>query len=209
MSYRKSVALQLFLLLGSLAYSAILASQLPDQVPIHWGLHGQPDSYGSKWFNLLIGPGLIVFNLTLTFVLPIFSRRQFSTAALMSLFGKVMLVTSALMATMGVVILKATTDPSFEVGKAMLTVMFGFLAAFGSVMRDLPRNSFIGIRTKWTMSSDTVWQKTHQATAKIWMVGGVLGVVLALLGVPMLVNLVLILVLSFLPVWNSYAQSRR
>jgi uncharacterized membrane protein len=36
------------------------------------------------------------------------------------------------------------------------------------------RNWFIGIRTAWTLSSDTVWDKTHQLGAKLFKVTGLI-----------------------------------
>jgi uncharacterized membrane protein len=35
-------------------------------------------------------------------------------------------------------------------------------------------NWFLGIRTPWTLSSDTVWRKTHRTGAWLFVIGGVL-----------------------------------
>ena len=52
----------------------------------------------------------------------------------------------------------------------------------GYMLRKAKRNFFIGIRTPWTLSSDTVWDKTHQIGAVLFMVSGVLAVIGGLVG---------------------------
>ncbi|MBT3712650.1 MAG: SdpI family protein, partial [Anaerolineae bacterium] len=49
----------------------------------------------------------------------------------------------------------------------------------GYMLRKAKRNWFIGIRTPWTLSSDTVWDKTHQLAGKLFIASGIL----AMLGV--------------------------
>jgi uncharacterized membrane protein len=39
------------------------------------------------------------------------------------------------------------------------------IASAGVVLLNSKRNWFIGIRTPWTLSSDTVWEKTHKLGA--------------------------------------------
>jgi uncharacterized membrane protein len=51
----------------------------------------------------------------------------------------------------------------------------GILFIFvGYMLKQAKRNFFIGIRTPWTLSSDTVWDKTHQLGSVLFMASGVL-----------------------------------
>ena len=59
-------------------------------------------------------------------------------------------------------------------GKTMLAGIFLFLSVLGSFMIKLKPNWFIGIRTPWTLSSDTVWTKTHKLGGRIYFFGGLL-----------------------------------
>jgi uncharacterized membrane protein len=63
------------------------------------------------------------------------------------------------------------------IGKAMLPAMGLLFIIIGSLLRKAKRNFFIGIRTPWTLSSDTVWDKTHQLGAVLFMISGVLAVI--------------------------------
>jgi uncharacterized membrane protein len=67
---------------------------------------------------------------------------------------------------------------NFRMSSAMLPAM-GLLFLFvGWMLRKAKRNFFIGIRTPWTLSSDRVWEKTHQLGSILFYVSGAL----ALLG---------------------------
>jgi uncharacterized membrane protein len=58
----------------------------------------------------------------------------------------------------------------------LLFIFIGFL------MRQAKRNFFIGIRTPWTLSSDTVWNETHRVGAVLFMISGALAFIGGFLG---------------------------
>ena len=48
-------------------------------------------------------------------------------------------------------------------------ISFGMLLFFclvGNYLRTVRSNFFVGIRTPWTLSSETVWRKTHELAGK-------------------------------------------
>jgi uncharacterized membrane protein len=45
------------------------------------------------------------------------------------------------------------------------------------MLRKAKRNWFIGIRTPWTLSSDTVWNEIHRIGGILFMVAGVIAVI--------------------------------
>jgi uncharacterized membrane protein len=60
---------------------------------------------------------------------------------------------------------------------AMLPFMGVLFIAIGYMLKKAKRNFFIGIRTPWTLSSDTVWDKTHQLGSILFMLSGALAIV--------------------------------
>jgi uncharacterized membrane protein len=58
----------------------------------------------------------------------------------------------------------------------LLFIFIGFL------LRRAKRNFFIGIRTPWTLSSDTVWNETHRIGAVLFMISGALAFIGGLFG---------------------------
>ena len=70
----------------------------------------------------------------------------------------------------------------FKMSAAMLPFMGVLFIFIGYMLRQAKRNFFIGIRTPWTLSSDTVWEKTHQLGSILFMVSGVLAIIGSFLG---------------------------
>jgi uncharacterized membrane protein len=80
----------------------------------------------------------------------------------------------------------------------------------GYMMGKARRNFFIGIRTPWTLSSETVWDETHKLGAKMFMLGGLVTIVSALLGENGIwLMLIAMLAAAFVPIVYSYILWRR
>jgi len=81
----------------------------------------------------------------------------------------------------------------------------------GSIMKQLKRNWFIGVRTPWTLSSDKVWEKTHKFASKIFKVWG--GLIILTIFIPAEYSIWVILVSSFIVlIWivlYSYLEFRK
>jgi len=59
------------------------------------------------------------------------------------------------------------------VGAGLLFILLGFL------MPRMQSNWFMGIRTPWTLTSDTVWRQTHALAGRVFAAAGAVLVVLA------------------------------
>ena len=69
----------------------------------------------------------------------------------------------------------AAAWPGAQVNTAgFLTAGMGLvLAAFGNYMPKIRPNFMCGIRTPWTLASETVWRKTHRMAGPFWVAGGI------------------------------------
>jgi uncharacterized membrane protein len=79
-------------------------------------------------------------------------------------------------------------------------------------MGKVRRNSYVGIRTPWTLADERVWNATHRLGAKTMVLGGLIGLILALAGSRSGLFLVPILAGAFVPVIYSliyYKQLKR
>jgi uncharacterized membrane protein len=70
----------------------------------------------------------------------------------------------------------------FDMTYFMVPVFAILFYYIGVLMEKAKRNWFIGIRTPWTLSSDRVWDKTHQIGAKFFKISGVVALVGLLFG---------------------------
>lgn len=53
----------------------------------------------------------------------------------------------------------------------VLLIGFCFIL-LGNYLKTIRPNYFIGIRTPWTLESETVWRKTHNLASLLWVFGG-------------------------------------
>lgn len=209
MTIRRSIAAQAIVALSSLALSFVIGAGLPDRVVTHWGINGQPDGWGSKWVAMLLMPAILIGMAGLTAVLPRLSPKGFQLENSGKTYGWLMFVVSCLMAAIHVVILLKTAGATFDIVRATLVVLFAAWIVMGNVIGRVRRNYYMGIRTPWTLSSERVWTATHRAAGFQWVIGGVVGLLAALVGVSPAFMFAYFMVLCFVPVVHSYVLYQR
>ena len=87
-------------------------------------------------------------------------------------------------------------------------LLFIFL---GNFLTRVEPNWFIGIRTPWTLSSDTVWRKTHRTGGWVFVLGGFVLASGAFLphGAFLPLFVVTILFMPLIPIVQSYVLWKR
>jgi uncharacterized membrane protein len=208
MKVRSSLILQFVLLVIAIALSALMSPHMPDVVPTHWNSAGHVDGYGSKWINLLLMPGTIIFCMALTPLLPFLSPKQFKIEPFESTYGYVMVLLSGLILALHIVILRASTGRAIDLNSDFLIVMFGFFALIGNVLGKVGRNFWMGVRTPWTLADERVWKATHRFAGRLWVGGGIVGVIACLIGLPFWLSFAFVTIIAFLPVIRSYSIYR-
>ena len=91
----------------------------------------------------------------------------------------------------------------------MFFVFLGaFFAILGNFIKTIKPNHFIGIHTPWTLESDYTWEKTHQLSGPIWVVGGIMIAILPFVfphkAVSPIIILGMLTVMILVPVVYSY-----
>lgn len=210
MKIRTSLYVQLMLLVLVAGIGAYYYMRLPDVVPTHFDFRGKPDQYGSKLMGVLMGPAMVMFGILLTLALPKISPKKYEIDAFEATFGYAMILVSCLFSFISVWILRGTAGGKLEMnGGTFMVAMFAFFALLGNVLGKVRRNFFMGIRTPWTLASEPVWDATHRVAGRLWFVGGIIGAVLCLAGLPMQWAIALLLVIAIWPCVQSYFIYRK
>ncbi|GAB3508765.1 SdpI family protein [Spirosoma knui] len=211
---RKSTASE-FLLIGMLLipfiYLAYIWTELPDTIPGHYGPNGKPDRYDPKEQLAFGMAGLTVFlYLTFRYVPRLDPRKNLDTALFQKIRWIIMVFWAAFLIWMWTVSWKGVSPEML--GTSVLVGVGLLVACLGNLMNSVKPNYFVGIRTPWTLESETVWRRTHQLGGRVMLAGGVISTVLALLvPVPYKSGLVVgVTLLSvFIPVVYSYIYFRQ
>ncbi|MFH1649116.1 MAG: SdpI family protein [Candidatus Woesearchaeota archaeon] len=172
------VAIWLVVLL-SIAASIIVYPSLPESVASHWDAEGQVNGTMSRSLGAFLVPGMMVVLAVLFLAIPSIDPLNKNIDTFRNAYeGFVLFIMIFLLAVHAMTLLwnlgtKVSPNLFVPVAIGLLFIYLGYL------LPKTKRNWFIGIRTPWTLSSDTVWEKTHKLGGKICVAVGVL----ALLGV--------------------------
>jgi uncharacterized membrane protein len=196
------------------AYLLYIYPSLPVSVPVHFGIDGNPDRYGSKGeflvtFYILLGSSAFVY-LLLKFLPAIDPKKMVKVGE--ATFRKLAFGLVLFFSALAIAIIFSTVNRSFQVNKLILPVIGLLFAFIGNIMNSIKPNYFAGIRTPWTLEDDNTWRATHRLAGKIWFAGGIIITVAVLLlpaRVGIIVFMSLIAVMVLIPVIYSYIYYKK
>ncbi len=180
--------------------------QLPPTIATHWNVGGTADGFSSRATAVLIMP-LVIIGLTGLFnVLPKLDPRRANYAKFIDTYW---LIANAVILFIlighGMIIATGLGYP-VKVDRFMPIGIGLLFIVLGNYLTRVEPNWFIGIRTPWTLSSDTVWRKTHRTGGWLMVVGGFVLAASVFLpqGAFLPLLIAAILILAVIPVVQSY-----
>jgi uncharacterized membrane protein len=179
MSTRATIFTTIFLIAFAVAFSVFVFDKLPEQMASHWNTANQVDGYMSRFWGAYLMPIVSIGVLVIFLIIPSIDPLKANIAQFREYFNAFITLIVAFMVYMHILtMLWNLGNDQFNMGAAMLPALGLIFVFAGIMMRQAKRNFFIGIRTPWTLSSDYVWEKTHQAGSTLFIASGIL----ALLG---------------------------
>ncbi|MGR9545936.1 SdpI family protein [Priestia megaterium] len=159
----------------------IALPHLPATMPIHWGANGEADGFATKINAMILTVGIMVLiYFIIAFVPRIDPRKEnykyFSKTYNILLNAVLLLFFFVNMST----ILQGLgyNVPMSYIAPIMAGLVFIII---GNYLQRVRSNYFMGIRTPWTLSNETVWKKTHRLSGKVFFIGGLLILISAFL----------------------------
>jgi len=207
MSTRTTTIIVLILLVAATLAGLLLWNRLPDQMASHWDVNDQVNGYMPKVWGVFMVPLMALGMFLLFLVIPSIDPLKANIAQFRDAFNLfIVLIMAFMLYVHGLSLAWNLGYTGFKMSTSMLPAM-GLLFIFvGFMLRKAKRNFFIGIRTPWTLSSDTVWDKTHQLGAVLFMASGILAFIGGIFGgmtafwflfVPLIGSTIFLLVYSY------------
>ena len=207
MTTRLTTIIVLILIVGAIIAGLLLWNQLPEQMASHWNVNDQVDGYMPKFRGVFMVPLITLGMFALFLVVPSIDPLKANIAQFREVFNLFIVLIVAFMLYIHALTLAWSLGyTGFKMSTSMLPAMGLLFIFIGFMLRKAKRNFFIGIRTPWTLSSDTVWDKTHQLGAILFMASGVFTLVGGIFGgmtafwflfVPLMGSTIFLLVYSF------------
>ncbi|GAB4485892.1 MAG: SdpI family protein [Anaerolineales bacterium] len=210
MSTKTSLTISFLLIVLAAIVGLLLSSQLPDPMPSHWNAAGEVDGYMSRFWGVWLMP-LITLGITLLLAaVPAIDPLRANIAQFRGLYNAFIIGFVVYLLYVYGLTLAASLGWQFNMSTMMLPAMGLLFIGISFLIKNARRNFFIGIRTPWTLSSDSVWEKTHQLGAKMFLGSGVVVLMSAFLGENGLwLMMAALLVAAFVPIVYSYISWRQ
>lgn len=172
------------LLAAAWALAAVAYVRAPARVPIHWNIEGQVDGWGGPLAVFLL-PAIATGLALLMYTLPRLDPRRANWARFRPEFN---LIVNVLMAFL--LFTELTTVSGFTFGwdinggRVPLIGVGVLFMVMGNYLPRIRSNWWMGIRTPWTLESETVWRETHRLAGRTFVLSGAVGTLAALLLAP-------------------------
>ena len=207
MSTRTTTIVSLLLIVAATLAGVLLWDKFPAQMASHWDANDQVNGYMSRFWGVFLMPIVSLGMLALFLFIPNIDPLKANIAQFRGTFNVFIAFLTGFMLCIHVLTLLWNLGyTNVGIGKSMMPAMGLLFIIIGSMLRKAKRNFFIGIRTPWTLSSDTVWDKTHQLGAVLFMASGVLAFIGGLIGgltafwmlfVPLIGSTIFLLIYSY------------
>jgi uncharacterized membrane protein len=176
---------------------------LQARVPMHWNADGAVDGYGPRAVFWLLGPGLMALAALGGALLPRIAPRRFDISGFEPTYYYVCGVVVVMLAYVYALALLAVLHGGVAMHRAVPAGVFILLILVGNPLGKLRRNFFMGVRTPWTLASESVWYATHRLAARLMVASGLLGLFALWLGAAHWI--LLALTLAWVPLAVGYS----
>ena len=172
-----AVVVGAMLLLGVWAWLQLPADA---QVPIHWGIDGQPNAYAGKTFGLFLVPLVTAVAAAVFWAIPVIEPRRANIEKSGKAYRVIWIGTVVLLAVVDLAVVGAALGGTFNVFLAVFVGMGVFFIVIGNYLPKVRPNYLVGIRTPWTLTSDLAWDLTHRVGGRLFVVEGVAFILIGL-----------------------------
>ena len=181
MNKLQSIAL-LFVVVGFLIAGYAYTEIPGEQVASHWNAKGEVDDHMDKFWGLFLFP-IIAAPLYLLFLfIPRIDPLKKNIQKFSNYYEGFIVIFLAFFLYVQILTIAWNLGFTYDMNLAILPAIAALFYYLSILMEHSKRNWFIGIRTPWTLSSDEVWEKTHEVGSKWFKLLAIYLVLLLFLG---------------------------
>jgi uncharacterized membrane protein len=158
--------------------------QLPAQVATHFDLRGDPNGWSSRLVASILVPALGIVLAAVFTVLPRIDPRRANYASFRPTYWIIANAVLVMLAGIHILALGKALGWAVNMSRVAGLGIGGLFVLLGNRMTHIRPNWFMGIRTPWTLSSDTVWVKTHRFGGVAFVVAGLALLATAVVATP-------------------------
>lgn len=161
----------LFILIA-LGVTAAVWNDIPERVPTHWNVRGEPDGFGSRTAGALMLPLTALAVFVLLRLLPRIDPRRANYDRFADTYDWLLVFIVGAMVLMHLVMIGVYLGLPIEIERAFPAIVGLLLIGVGNMLPRARSNWWFGIRTPWTLSDERVWARTHRIGGYAMMAAG-------------------------------------
>ncbi|MDH4986172.1 SdpI family protein [Aminobacter anthyllidis] len=175
---RINLALATALVAVTLAGYLLVPSEM--LLPIHWGPSGEADAFWPRNTALLLAPAAVAVLWVLLAFVGMRVDRDHVTASKHAFATVIPVMTGLMLAIQSSIVLIGLGYPDQMV--RVITLCLGvMLILLGNVMPKTQPNAIAGVRLPWIMNDPALWRATQRLTGLLFVAGGMMLVICAML----------------------------
>ena len=192
-----------------IAFAVVVAfyvyPKLPADLPSHWNAQGEVDATSSKVWILFLLPAAMCALWAIFLLIPRVDPLKANIAEFRSYYDGFVVLLLFFMIFLHLQLILRSQGTKIDLLKLMPFGMGLMFYYAGILCAHAKRNWFIGVRTPWTLSSDTVWAKTNKLGGMLFKITGIISffgvsypdAAMYFISVPALITAVVVVVYSY------------
>jgi len=168
---RKDI-IPIILIILTLVIGIQLYPSLPEKIPTHWNMKGEIDGWSSRNFVVSFFPLLTLGLYLLMTFLPSIDPLKKNYEKFSGVYFWFKVVLSVFFLSLYAFSLSTALGIETNINLFIIPAISALYILIGVFLPKLKRNYFIGIRTPWTIHSNSVWDSTHKFSGKVFIVAG-------------------------------------
>jgi uncharacterized membrane protein len=162
-----------FLIIATVAFSVAVYARLPNEMPVHWDLHGDVNGYGRRVEGAFLLPAIMIAVWLAMRGLPRIDPRRANYAKFADTYDLLVNSVVALLAVMQLALLGSALGWPVSMSRVVPALVGLQFVILGNALPRARPNWWFGIRTPWTLSNDRVWTRTHRVGGYMLAAAGV------------------------------------
>jgi len=193
-------------------YLSSIYNTLPSQVPTHFGLDGTANGWSDKTSLWVVPAALGIIFYIVMLLIPVLDPKK-KVNLMGGKYEQLRAIVTIFISLLSIYLIFISRGEKIH-NSNILFALLGFLfLLLGNYLQAVRANYFFGIRTPWTLESESVWKKTHKLGGRLWVTGGIIIIILCCLikdnHIMAITFLVIVITMSVIPLVYSYLEFRK
>lgn len=171
---KKTEILILLIILISFGMGFYFYPQMPDKMASHWNIRGEVDGYMPKFLCLFLMPIISVVLFLMFLLVPRIDPLKENIEKFREYFDWFVVLIIGFLFYIYALTIFWSFGYRFDMGQILSPALAILFYYAGILISNAKKNWSIGIRTPWTMSNESVWNKTNKLGGKMFKISGVI-----------------------------------